>query len=166
MPEIHPPRRKAFANLLAQGLNPEQAYLQARYPGEAKHAKDKGRRLADQPEVRARMVELRDQLHRHNVTVDSLTFEYEEARQLALNVENPGAAVSATTGKAKLHGLDKSEQINIDNRTVQVMGDVELARRMTMLLERGVNALDEMPAVMPVEQREHLNAHLHDPDVI
>lgn len=45
---------------------------------------------------------------RHNVTVDSLLAELEEARQ-ALSAETPqsSAAVAATMGKAKLVGLDK-----------------------------------------------------------
>jgi hypothetical protein len=42
---------------------------------------------------------------RHDVTVDNLTTEYEEARGLAKESINPSAMVSATTGKAKLHGL-------------------------------------------------------------
>src|SRR5262245_6879236 len=39
---------------------------------------------------------------RHEVTVDTLTSEYEEARKIALEDRQAGAAVSATTGKAKL----------------------------------------------------------------
>ena len=46
---------------------------------------------------------------RHNITVDSLLLELEEARQAAFEGERPqvSAAVSATMGKAKLLGLDK-----------------------------------------------------------
>jgi hypothetical protein len=150
MPELKPARREAFATLIAQDVAPERAWIQAGMPGEQRHAKLKADRALKQPEVCIRINELRDLMHRHNVTIDSLTFEYEEARQLAINIEQPSAAVSATTGKAKLHGLDKSDQTNIDNRTIHVMGDVELARRMTMLLERGVNAIDD----------------LNDPDVV
>ena len=39
------------------------------------------------------------------VTVQSLTDELEEARALALQEGQPSAAVSASMGKAKLHGL-------------------------------------------------------------
>jgi hypothetical protein len=53
-------------------------------------------------------------MRRHNITIDSLIDELEEARQLALKGEpesgtRPSAApaVAATMGKAKLCGLDK-----------------------------------------------------------
>ncbi len=41
------------------------------------------------------------------ITVDDLIRECEEARQLAIEVQNPGAMVSATTQKARMLGLDK-----------------------------------------------------------
>ena len=47
---------------------------------------------------------------RCDVTVDSLTKEYEEARTLALETNQSSAAVSATTGKAKLHGMVTDKQ--------------------------------------------------------
>ena len=50
---------------------------------------------------------------RHELTIDDLVAELEEARTAALSAENPqsSAAVSATMGKAKLLGLlvDKQE---------------------------------------------------------
>ncbi len=43
---------------------------------------------------------------RHNVTLDSLTIELEEARKLAMTArEGAAAAVAAVMGKGKLHGL-------------------------------------------------------------
>jgi Terminase small subunit. len=44
---------------------------------------------------------------RHEVTEDSLIAELEEARDLAKNLMNPAAMVSATMGKAKITGFDK-----------------------------------------------------------
>ena len=166
MPELTPPRLEQFAVLLARDVDPVEAAGDVGFDHSTtrERAARLARERAKRADVKARVVELRRQLHRHNVSIDSLTFEYEEARQMALQAEQPSAAVAATTGKAKLHGLDKSEQINIDNRTVQVMGDVELARRMTMLLERGVNAVDEMPAMTTLspDYAEYAN----DQDVI
>jgi hypothetical protein len=52
-------------------------------------------------EVRA---ELRE---RFMVTVESLTAELEEARQVGIEDRVPSAMVAATMGKAKLYGLDK-----------------------------------------------------------
>ena len=48
---------------------------------------------------------------RHEVTVDSLVAELDEARALAIEVKTPSAAVAASMGKAKLLGLivDKAE---------------------------------------------------------
>jgi hypothetical protein len=53
---------------------------------------------------------------RHGTTIDSLTLELEEARRMGLDVGQPGAAVSATMGKAKLHGLlvDKVRDVTDD----------------------------------------------------
>ena len=42
---------------------------------------------------------------RHDTTVDTLTDELERARQLAHRNGQAAAAVSATLGKARLHGL-------------------------------------------------------------
>ena len=46
---------------------------------------------------------------RHNITIDSLTTDLENDRQLAHTEGQAGAAVSATLGKAKLHGLLKDK---------------------------------------------------------
>lgn len=52
-------------------------------------------------EVRAEMREV------FMVTVESLTAELEEARQVGIEDRVPSAMVAATMGKAKLYGLDK-----------------------------------------------------------
>lgn len=64
----------------------------------------------DNVKIASRIDELRKPIiKRHNVTVDSLIAELEEARQAALSAETvqSAAAVGATMGKAKLCGLDK-----------------------------------------------------------
>lgn len=66
--------------------------------------------LIDNTKIATRIGELQAEIkQRHNVTVDSLIRELEEARRAALDAETPqsSAAVSATMGKAKLAGLDK-----------------------------------------------------------
>jgi hypothetical protein len=45
-------------------------------------------------------------------TVERAEAEYEEARQLSIKLNQPSAAVSATTGKARLYGMDKDNQTN------------------------------------------------------
>lgn len=60
--------------------------------------------------ITGRLEELRKPImKRHNITIDSLIDELEEARQAALTAESvqSSAAVSATMSKAKLLGMDK-----------------------------------------------------------
>lgn len=61
---------------------------------------------------------------RHATTVDSLTAELEEARDVARSTEQSASMVSATMGKAKLHGLivDKAETKN--ESTITVVGKI------------------------------------------
>ncbi|MFV3292285.1 terminase small subunit [Pseudomonas sp. NY11955] len=69
-----------------------------------------GYNLLQSPLVKARIEELRTKvMERHEITVDTLLAELEEARLKALSAETPqaAAAVGATMGKAKLLGLDK-----------------------------------------------------------
>ncbi|NNA93083.1 terminase small subunit [Pseudomonas gessardii] len=69
-----------------------------------------GYNTLQKPQVQARLEELRKKvMERHEITVDTLLAELEEARMAALGAETPqtSAAVSATMGKAKLLGLDK-----------------------------------------------------------
>ena len=69
-----------------------------------------GYNTLQKPQVQARLEELRKNvMERHEITVDTLLAELEEARKAALDADTPqtSAAVSATMGKAKLLGLDK-----------------------------------------------------------
>ena len=65
-------------------------------------------RLLSSPMVSLRVLELKaEHRERHNMTVDDLIKELEEARQMGADTESASAMVSATMGKAKLLGLDK-----------------------------------------------------------
>lgn len=67
-----------------------------------------GYNLLQRPQIQERLEELRGQvMDRHQITVDTLLMELEEARRLALTTKKAAAAVTATMGKAKLLGLDK-----------------------------------------------------------
>lgn len=93
--------------------NKSEAYRQshpssARWKDETVH--NKAYALSKRGEILARYEQLQaDALTKHDVTVESLLEELEEARGIALAAETPqtSAAVSATLGKAKLVGLDK-----------------------------------------------------------
>lgn len=67
-----------------------------------------GYNLLQRPQIQERLEKLRWQvMDRHQITVDTLLMELEEARHLALTTKKAAAAVTATMGKAKLLGLDK-----------------------------------------------------------
>ena len=102
-------KQEKFAQLYIELGNASEAYRRA-YNSTAKpetvHVK--ACELLSHGKVSVRVKQLKDETkQRHNVTVDSLMIELEEARQLALSTDAPAPAVSATMGKAKLAGLDK-----------------------------------------------------------
>jgi phage terminase small subunit len=86
--------------------------------------------------VTVRLNELRGEIkQRHNITVDSLVKELEQARQVALAAETPqtSAAVAATMGKAKLCGLDKQlVELSGEIKTTDIT-DEELKEKLNKL---------------------------------
>ncbi|ECL8230238.1 terminase small subunit [Salmonella enterica] len=105
-------KQEAFCQAYIETGNASEAYRTAyaadKMKPEAVHVQ--ACKLQDNPKIALRIKELRGEIkQRHNVTVDSLLAELEEARQKALSSETPqsSAAVAATMGKAKLVGLDK-----------------------------------------------------------
>ncbi|WP_105624034.1 terminase small subunit [Cronobacter malonaticus] len=105
-------KQEAFCQAYIETGNASEAYRTAyaadKMKPEAVHVQASN--LKDNPKIALRLKELQGEIRqRHNVTVDSLLAELEEARQKALNAETPqsSAAVAATMGKAKLTGLDK-----------------------------------------------------------
>ena len=108
-------KQKKFARLAVETGNMTEAYVQAydvvadsKRATAGRAAKD----LSKLPAVRREMERLTQLMQkRHDVNVDSLTDELNEAQQLAMNEAMPSAAIQATMGKAKLHGLliDKQE---------------------------------------------------------
>jgi len=68
--------------------------------------------LLAHPEVAQRIAEIRAELaERKMVTLEALTEELDEAREMAVRMEQSTAMTAATMGKAKLNGLlvDKQE---------------------------------------------------------
>ncbi|EPU1130239.1 TPA: terminase small subunit [Klebsiella oxytoca] len=106
------PKQEAFCQAYIETGNASEAYRTAyaadKMKPEAVHVQ--AFKLQDNPKIALRIKELQGEIkQRHNVTVDSLLAELEEARKAALAAETPqsSAAVAATMGKAKLVGLDK-----------------------------------------------------------
>ena len=63
------------------------------------------------------------------VTVESLTKEFEEDRQLARDLDMPAAAIAATNGKARIHGLDKQIMSNDPANPMPAIIKVEVVHK-------------------------------------
>ena len=105
-------KQEAFCQAYIETGNASEAYRTAYAADKMKPEtiNRKAKEQLDNGKIAARIAELQGEIkQRHNVTVDSLIKELEEARQSALTAETPqsSAAVAATMGKAKLAGLDK-----------------------------------------------------------
>jgi len=84
--------------------------------------------------ITARLAELRSEHRdRHDVTVDSITEEYEKARKLGMENGQVSAAVAAITGKAKIHGLmiEKKEHSGKDGKPLNPPQIVVISAEMT-----------------------------------
>jgi phage terminase small subunit len=92
-------------------------------------ANRKAKELLDNGKIAARVRELQA-IHRkrHEVTVDSITAELDESRTLATSDKQHSAAITASLGKAKLHGLivEKNEH------TGRAGGPIETKSTVTM----------------------------------
>lgn len=105
-------KQERFCHLVIELGNTSEAYRQS-YDSEKMKVETVNRaakQLMDNPKIATRLKELREPIiEKHNITVESLLKELEEARTCALTAETvqSSAAVSATMSKAKLLGMDK-----------------------------------------------------------
>lgn len=108
------PKQESFCQLYIELGNASEAYRQS-YDADSMNENTvhvKASELLSNGKVSVRVDQIRNEhKKRHNITIDTLLLELEEARKIALSpaLEKPqtAAAVSATMGKAKLLGLDK-----------------------------------------------------------
>jgi phage terminase small subunit len=108
------PKQEAFCLAYIETGNASEAYRRAYDASNMKpeSINRKAKELIDNGKIAARVAGLQEvAAERAIVSVLSLTEELEEARALALQEGQASAAVSASMGKAKLHGLltDKVE---------------------------------------------------------
>lgn len=119
------PKQEKFAQVYIETGNASEAYRQA-YSTKGKsenYVAVQAHELLHHPKISVRVEELKAaHQQRHNVTVDSLLAELEEARTVAMTSEKPqsAAAVSATMGKARILGLDK-QVLEHKNQSVTVV---------------------------------------------
>ena len=114
MPPLSNQRHERFAQELAKGKSAAEAYRNAGYDGDRTAAS----RLSTNVNVQSRLAELQERgAERALVTIETITKELDEDRELARKLGMPAAAVTAVMGKAKLHGLliDRSEVANTHN---------------------------------------------------
>ncbi len=106
--------------------NASEAYRQAYNAENMKEASINvnASKLLTDAKIALRIKELKSgHTKRHELTIDDLVKQLEEARQVALALENPqcSAAISATMGTAKLLGLvvDKNETTGANGGAIQ-----------------------------------------------
>jgi phage terminase small subunit len=109
-------KQEKFCMVYIETGNASEAYRQAYNAENMKEASINvnASKLLTDAKISLRVKELKSgHVKRHELTVNDLVKELEEARKAALGAENPqsSAAVAATMGKAKLLGLvvDKTD---------------------------------------------------------
>lgn len=125
------PKQEAFCLAYVERGNASDAYRTA-YKSENMKPESVNRlafALLQNVKITSRLEELREiAAKRHEVTVDSLLAELDEARELARELAKPEAMVSATMGKAKICGHDKKilQHQNPDGTPVVPVTRVEI----------------------------------------
>ena len=136
------PKQEAFCRAYIETGNASEAYRRAYDAANMKPAtvNRKAVELLENGKVTARLTEYRlAAQERHEVTLDSLVQELEQARVLAMAKEAPSAAIAASMGKAKLLGLilDRAEHSGKDG--VPLVPDVparDVARAIVDILRQ------------------------------
>ena len=130
------PKQEAFAMAYVETGNASEAYRRS-YNAEKMKPETVNRTAKEQldnPKIAARLAELKAaHVERHEITVDDLIRELEEARSIAMAGERqqPAAMVAATMGKAKILGL---VQDKVDARlTGPDGGPIEHSLRVTFV---------------------------------
>jgi phage terminase small subunit len=119
-------KQEKFCMVYVETGNASEAYRQAYNCENMKEAtiNRNAKMMIDDNKISTRVKELKSgHTKRHELTIDDLVKQLEEARQVALGLENPqcSAAISATMGTAKLLGLvvDKNETTGKDGAPIQ-----------------------------------------------
>jgi len=110
------PKQEAFALAYVETGNAAEAYRRAydvRAATQHSSIYVAASKLLDNAKIMQRVADLQQQAADMCLyTVKDAFTEYEAARTLAIDTENPSAAVSAVNGKVKLFGLDQPQKID------------------------------------------------------
>jgi predicted house-cleaning NTP pyrophosphatase (Maf/HAM1 superfamily) len=145
MPALSNPKHELFAQHLAKGLTQEKAYIAAGYKETPRSRMSACDLLRTKPYIKERVAELQsrnvakaDQIV--EITTARLLQMAEDARMLAMQQNQPAAAVTALTAIAKLSGnwIERAETVN-RNVDFDQLSDADLAR----ILAEGAPASDK-----------------------
>jgi len=127
VPVLSNPRHELFAQVLAAGCSATEAYVKAGY----RLNKGNAGRLKTNEHIRKRVEELQArnvaaQQAAMGITTGQLRAQFAEAYEMARELSQPAAMVTATTAQAKLAGLwiERSEQTR---KQPDEMSDAEIA---------------------------------------
>ncbi len=134
------PKQRKFAASYVEGGNASMAY-RLHYDTKKMKAATVNREakaLLDNHKITTRIRELQAaHRQRHDVTVDGLVDELEEARFFSMVVGQTGAAVTATMGKAKLHGLiTEHHHVTDERRRIHDMSEDDLDDEINKLVRQ------------------------------
>lgn len=117
------PKQEAFVQAYHETGNASEAYRRA-YNAERMKEKsihENASKLLNHAKVAPRLEELQKRAQkRHDITIDTLTEMLKADRELARELEQSSAAVSAVMGLAKIHGLilDKAQISGDENNPI------------------------------------------------
>ena len=124
-----------FCRVYVETSNQSEAYRQA-YDCEGSlplTIRKRACELMDKPKIVVRIAELRaGHARRHNMTMDTLTHELDEAIEVAKSIDQPASMVSAIMGKAKIHGFLTEDRPN-ERNPIKDASDEELDKRLAEL---------------------------------
>lgn len=127
MPALDNPQWEAFAREVAKGSTLTKAYEKAGYEVSKESAWANSSRLLSNAKVADRVAELQEKAAQKTlVSIEKLTDELEDARELAMKDDKgAAAAVSAIMAKAKLHGLDVNKVETKSTMNVHILAEDE-----------------------------------------
>lgn len=121
-------QQERFAQLVAEGKNQSDAYRGA-YRAEkmgAKSINEEGSRLMANPDISARVAELRAEASKKTViTLESHLAELERLRDLALDAGKFDAAINAEVHRGKAKGLYVNKTEDVTDPLKRALGKME-----------------------------------------
>jgi phage terminase small subunit len=126
------PKQEGFCQDYIKTGNQSEAYRLNYNSGKMLPASinNKAYELMQNVDITSRIATLQERIaKKFEVTVESLTKELDEDRQLARDLEMPAAAISALNVKARIHGLDKQVLSNDPNNPMPATINVNIVRK-------------------------------------